>query len=198
MIRRLSVLVACAALVALAPGRLAAAADNVPNGQRVLGHSVIEPIYDADHAGAIRFISTPENAPLNGDPHAVARLYLPVYPTGSTVGPLICPHLPVDGCPDHGPIIAGLAQSVAPGVYGSGVLGHDHIAQLRGADFHVDLEPTVVLFTSTRAANEHLLTRDAVDAAISRGDAIAIPLPGATLHGEQVATQVWALATPLL
>lgn len=199
MIRRIFLFAACAALVALTlgTGGLADAAENIPSGQRVLGRSVIEPVYDADHAGVIRFISTPENAPLNSDRHAVAPLYLPVYPTGSTVGPLICPHLPVDTCPDHGPIIAGLAQSVAPGVYGGGVLGHDHLAQLRGADFHVDLEPTVVLFTSTRAANEHLLTREAINAAISRGDAIAIPLPPATLHGEQVSDQVWTLATPV-
>jgi hypothetical protein len=172
-----------------------AAADSVPSGQRVLGRSVVEPVYDADNAGVVRFISTPGHAPLDSDTRAWAPLYLPVYPTGSTDGQLICPHLPVDTCPDHGPVIAGLAQAVAPGVYGNGVIGHDHVAQLRGLGFHVALEPTVVLFTSTAAANEHLTTRAAIDAAIARGDAVAIPLEAAAIHGEQVSTRVWNLAT---
>jgi hypothetical protein len=174
-----------------------AAASGVPSGQRVLGQSVVEPVYDADNAGAIGFISTPQHAGLHSDAQAQAPLYLPVYPTGSTVGKLICPHTPVDACPDHGPGIAGLAQSVAPGVYGGGVIGHDHVAQLRGVGFHVALEPIVVLFTSTAAANEHLTTRAAIDAAISNGDAIAVPLEAAALHGERVSGQVWNLATPV-
>jgi hypothetical protein len=190
-----SVLLAGAVTVATAAH--VAAADPVPSGQRTIGRSVVEPVYDADNAGIVRFISTPEQAPLNSDPRAWAPLYLPVYPTGSTVGPLICPHVPVDTCPDHGPVIAGLAQAVAPSVYGNGVIGHDHVAQLRGVGFHVALEPTVVLFTSLAAANEHLTTRAAIDAAIFRGDAVAIPLEAAALHGEQVSTQLWDLATPV-
>jgi hypothetical protein len=174
-----------------------AAADGVPSGQRVLGQSVVEPVYDAEHAGAVGFISTPQHAPLASDSRAWAPLYLPVYPTGSTVGQLICPHVPVDTCPDHGPVIAGLAQAFAPDVYGGGVIGHDHVAQLRGVGFHVALEPTVVLFTSKAAADEHLTTRASIDAAIARGDAIAIPLEAAALHGEQVAARVWSLATPV-
>ena len=175
-----------------------AAVDSVPSGQRAQGRSIVEPVYDADNDGVVRFIGTPDHAPLNSDTRAWAPLYLPVYPTGSTVGQLICPHVPVDTCPDHGSVIAGLAQAVAPDVYGHGVIGHDHVAQLRGVGFHVALEPTVVLFTSLIAANEHLTTRAAIDAAISRGDAIAIPLEVAALHGEQVSSQVWNLAAPVL
>jgi hypothetical protein len=194
-----ALLVATSALVAFAPsaGAPAAAADGIPSGQRVLGQSVVEPVYDAERAGAVGFISTPVNAPLEADPRAWAPLYLPVYPDGSTVGALICPHVPVDTCPDHGPIIAGLAQSVAPDVYGAGVLGHDHVAVLRGAGFHVALEPIVVLFTSKRAADEHPVTAEAIAATIGRGDAITIPLPGAALHGAQVPSRLWTLATPL-
>jgi len=128
-----------AGVVAVATAGSVAAADSTPSGQRVLGRSVVEPVYDADNAGVVRFISTPEHAPLDSDTRAWAPLYLPVYPTGSTVGQLICPHLPVDTCPDHGPVIAGLAQAVVPGVYGGGVVGHDHVAQLRGVGFHVSL-----------------------------------------------------------
>jgi hypothetical protein len=186
-----------AGVVAVATAGAVGAADFVPSGQRILGQSVVEPVYDADNAGVVGFISTPEHAPLSSDTRAWAPLYLPVYPKGSTVGQLICPHVPVDACPDHGPGIAGLAQSVAPGVYGGGVIGHDHVAQLRGAGFHVALEPIVVLFTSTAAANEHLTTSAAIDAAIARGDAIAIPLEAAALHAEQVSGQVWSLANPV-
>jgi hypothetical protein len=174
----------------------AAFASGVPSGQRVFGQCVVEPVYDADDAGVVGFISTPQHARLHSDARALAPLYLPVYPTGSTVGDLICPHTPVDTCPDHGPGIAGLAQSLEPGVYGGGVIGHDHVTSLRGVGFHVALEPIVVLFTSPAAATEHLTTRAAIDAAIARGDAIAVPLEAAALHGEQVSDQVWDLATP--
>jgi hypothetical protein len=174
-----------------------AVASGVPSGQRVLGQSVVEPVYDADNAGAIGFISTPQHAGLHSDAEAQAPLYLPVYPSGSTVGQLICPHTPVDTCPDHGPGIAGVAQAMEPGVYGAGVIGHDHVAQLRGAGFHVALEPIVVLFTSRAAADEHLTTRAAIGAAITRGDAIAVPLEAAALHGEQVSHRVWNLANPV-
>jgi hypothetical protein len=197
MIKHAVAIVACAAAFATAFAGVASAADGIPSGQRLLGQSVVEPVYDAGHAGAIGFISTPANAPLHADPIAAAPLYLPVYPAGSPVGALICPHVPVDTCPDHGATIAGLAQSVLPAVYGAGVLGHDHLAVFPSTGYHVALEPIVVLFTSKQAADEHLLTSDAVAAAIGRGDAVAIPLPAATLHGEHVPTTVWALATPV-
>jgi hypothetical protein len=200
MIKRISLLIACTALVALtlASSAVAAATSGVPSGQRVLGRNVVEPIYDADHAGRLGFISTPMNAPIEARGHAASPIYLPVYPVGSAVGALVCPHVPVDTCPDHGPVIASLAQTAMGSVYGGGVLGHDHVTAFRGAaGFGVFLEPTVVLFTSQAAANEHLLTRSAIDAAIARGDAIAIPLPPATLHGEQVSASVWELATPI-
>lgn len=184
-------------VLALAPLVGPASAGTLPNGQRVLGQSVVEPVYDADHAGSVGFISTPEHAPLKADEHARAPIYLPVYPVGSTVGDLICPHVPVDTCPDHGPVIAGLAASVAPDVYGSGVIGHDHVTQLHGPGTHVALVPTVVLFTSKAAADEHLLTSAAIDAAIARGDAIAVPLEAAALHGAQVSAQVWQRAVPV-
>ena len=199
MKRRLMVALAGAAtaFLACAPTVGATAADPVPSGQRVLGQSVVEPVYDAADPGAIGFISTPARAPLRSNEHARAPLYLPVYPAGSTVGQLICPHEPVDTCPDHGPGIAALAQSVEPGVYGDGVLGHDHIAQLHGPDARVSLVPTVVLFTSKAAADRHLITEPAIDAAVARGDAITMRLDAAALHGEQVSARIWQLATPL-
>ncbi|MFC5176529.1 hypothetical protein [Nocardioides taihuensis] len=183
--------------LAVGPALGASAADFVPSGQRILGQSVVEPVYDGDHAGVVGFISTPEHAPLLSDEHARAPLYLPVYPAGATVGQLICPHVPVDTCPDHGPAIAGLAQSIEPDVYAAGVIGHDHVAQLEGAGTRVSLVPTLVLFTSRAAADEHLVTTDEIDAAVARGDAVVQPLPPAALHAEQVSTRVWQRATPV-
>jgi hypothetical protein len=186
------------AALCIGPGAVAGAADGVPSGERILGQSVIEPVYDADHAGVIGFISTPSHVTVHADARVAKPIYLPVYPTGSTVGALVCPHLPVDTCPDHGPGIAGLAASTQPAVYGDGVAGHDHLAAFRNGDFGVMLEPIVVLFTTKSAAEEHLLTAAAIAAAVQRGDAILIPLPSATLHGALVPAKVWKLATPIV
>lgn len=199
-VRTLPLLAAVALVTVVLLGDVAGAVDQVPSGQRQLGQSIVEPVYDAQHAGAIGFIKTPEHAPVRSDEAARRPLYLPVYPEGASVGALICPHVPVDTCPDHGPVIAGLAQSVAPEVYGVGVVGHDHLAALRGAGGEgagVILEPVVVLFTSAAAARQHLLTEADVLAAVARGDAMTIALPGAALHGELVPTEVWTLATPV-
>jgi hypothetical protein len=197
--RRSSFVLACLALAAVTidVSHAASAADAVPNGQRTLGRTVVEPVYDAADAGVVAFISTPEHAAVASAPSAAAPLYLPVYPAGAPVGALICPHVPIERCPDHGDAIAGLAQATFPDVYG-GVLGHDHLAHLHGTGgFHVALEPIVVLFTTRSAASEHLLTEDAVVAAVARGDAVAVPLAGAILHGAEVPTRVWDLATPI-
>lgn len=194
---KLTVAALATSFLALGPALRASAAETVPSGQRLLGQSVVEPVYDGDHAGAVGFISTPDHARLSSDDHARAPLYLPVYPVGSGVGQLICPHVPVDGCPDHGPVIADLAQSLQPDVYAGGVIGHDHVAQLEGAGTRVSLVPTLVLFTSRSAADEHLVTRAQIDAAVARGDAVVVPLPPAALHAEQVPARVWQLATPV-
>jgi hypothetical protein len=197
-IQRLVVIGAATLACLLGAGSAAVSAASIPSGQRSLGQSIVEPVYDGDHAGDIDFVATPQGASPSPSASATAPLYLPVYPTGSTVGALICPHLPIDTCPDHGPGIAALAQASRPATYGNGVLGHDHLATSVGSPgFNVTLEPIVVLFTSTAAANEHLLTTAQIDAAVARGDAITVPLPGATLHAEHVPLRVWTLATPL-
>jgi hypothetical protein len=54
-----------------------------------------------------------------------------------------------------------------------------------------------VVFSSAAPARQHLLTEADVHAAVTRGDAMTIALPGATLHGELVPTTVWTLATPV-
>src|SRR2546429_7198336 len=49
--------------------------------------------------------------------HAVAPLYLIVYPPG-TPGTFNCMGAP-GNCPDHGGVIAGVATQVMPSVYGT-------------------------------------------------------------------------------
>jgi hypothetical protein len=175
-----------------------ATAGSIPSGERLLGQSVLEPVYDDEQAGVIGFVSTPLHAPLKANPRAWSPFYLPVYPVGSTVGPLICRHTPAENCPDHGAAIAEAAAAIMPSVYGSGVVGHDHLMDFPGgADFNVAWEPILVLFTSKAAANEHLLTDAQIEAAVERGDAIEVPLPQATFHCQAVSAAVWKLGRPL-
>jgi hypothetical protein len=175
-----------------------AAADPIPSGERLLGQSVLEPVYDDEQAGVIGFVSTPLHAPMKANPRAWSPFYVPVYPVGSTVGTVLCQHIPVDNCPDHGPGVAGAAASIVPAVYGGGVIGHDHLMDFPGgADFDVAWEPILVLFTSKAAANEHILTDAQIEAAVARGDAIEVPVPALTFHCQAVSAAVWARATPL-
>jgi hypothetical protein len=184
------------AALATVPGPGAA----IPSGERIVGQSALEPVYDAEHAGAIGYVSTPIHAPMHANPNAWAPFYVVVYPVTSHVGTVLCAHIPVDNCPDHGPEIAGLAQQVAPDVYGGGVLGHDHLMDYPGgADFNVAWEPIAVVFTNSAAANtQHLLTDAQIDAAVTRGDAVEIELPEATFHCAAVAAAVWARGTPVV
>jgi hypothetical protein len=199
MIRRLSLLAAITAIM-LGAGISAAGASSIPTGERVVGQSVVEPVYNDEQAGTIGYVSTPMHAPnpVKANPRAWAPFYVSVYPVGSTVGTLLCQHTPAENCPDHGPQIAAAAAQIEPSVYGGGVLGHDHLMDFPGGtDFNVAWEPILVLFTSTAAANEHLLTDAQIEAAVARGDAIEVPAPALTFHCEPVSAHVYALGTPL-
>jgi hypothetical protein len=199
MLKRISLLVAAASFALAAVAVIPGAAGSIPSGERVHAQSVLEPVYDAEHAGVIGFVSTPMHAPMNANPHAWSPIFVPVYPVGSTVGPLLCQHTPApDNCPTHGDGIAAAAAAIVPWVYGSGVLGHDHVMDFPGgADFNVAWEPILVLFTSKTVANQHLVTDAQIAAAVARGDAIEIPVAAATFHCAVVSAAVWALGTPL-
>jgi hypothetical protein len=195
-LRVIPLLAAVAAFV-LGAATSGAGAASVPSGERQVGQSVLEPVYNAEQAGTIGFVSTPLHAPMHANPKAWSPFFVPVYPAGSTVGPLLCEHVPADNCPDHGPGIADAAAAIVPSVYGSGVLGHDHVMDFPGgADFNVAWEPVLVLFTSTAAANEHLLTDSQIAAAVARGDAIEVPVPALTFHCAAVSAAVYALGIP--
>jgi hypothetical protein len=127
----------------------------------------------------------------------VAPLYMPVYPVGAQEDALNCQHGP-DNCPDHGPLIAGLAAHVMPGTYGGGVAGHDHLLAATGANFNGACEPVVVLFTSAEAAaNEHLTTESAVNDAVDNHVAIEIPLKAATFSCTRVSAAVYQQGLPV-
>ena len=139
---------------------------------------------------------------MRANPRAWAPFYVVVYPMTSTVvtsGPtLLCLHTPVENCPDHGPEVAALAPQVEPSVYGAGVAGHDHLMDFPGGEgFNVAWEPIVVLFTSSQAANQHLLTDAQIDEAVANGDAVEVPAPALTFHCEPVAKVAYTRATPV-
>jgi hypothetical protein len=177
-----------------------ATAGAIPTGQRIFHNGGVEPVYDAAHAGRIGFLYEPSKAPMHAPPVAWAPIYVPVYPTGTTAAStFLCMHQPVENCPSHGNAIAGAAQAIMPGVYGDGVIGHDHVFDFPGGDdFHFAWEPVLVLFTSTPAANEHLLTDDAILAARDRGDVMLIPLADATFNCAVVSSALWDRATPVV
>lgn len=205
--------VAASALVAGLPA-LPAAASSLPSGERIVGGTVsqggtvLEPVYD-DMTGQIRYVSTPRGTPdpVLSNPVASAPFYLPVYPAGSTVGvTLNCQDVPAENCPDHGPAVAGLAQALEPGVYGNGVIGHDHLMAGPGShgDFNVAWVPTLVLFTNSAAANTHITTLTQLNAMIASGDVITVPLngtngfPNLTFHCSVVSAAVYAHGVPFL
>lgn len=142
----------------------------------MVGQVSIEPVYN-DMTGAPAYVATPVNSPnpTPTNPVAWAPIYLPVYPTGSTVGTLNCMGVP-GNCPDHDGAVAGVAMGAMPSVYGDGVIGHDHLLAVPGSggDFNIAWEPVLVLFTNKAAANEHITTLAQINAAVARHDAIEI------------------------
>ncbi len=203
---RLYALVSLVAVLAMnVASPIAAGAASIPSGEVVVGKTVIEPVYD-DMTGAIRYVSTPMGVPdpVKSNPIAAAPFYLPVYPTGSTVGTTVCEDVPVENCPDHGPKIAGAAQAISSqmgfgSVYSGGVIGHDHLMAGPGShgDFNIAWVPTLVLFTSKAAANQHITTLDELNKAQARGDVKEIPLPQLTFHCSVVSAAVYAQGVPL-
>ena len=63
-----------------------------------------------------------------------------------------------------------------------------------GGDFNVPWEPIPVLFTNAAFANTRLTTLAQVNAAVSSGQAIEVPVPSATFHCQVVPATVYVLA----
>jgi hypothetical protein len=192
------------AAVLLAATASVASSDSNPTGERTFHNATLEPFYNAENAGQIGYLLTPDKAPMNANPKAWSPLYVVVYPRGTAASTtLSCMHYPVENCPSHGNLVAGAAQAIAAAngwnTYQSGVLGHDHVGDFPGgADFNFAWEPVLVLFTSAAAANEHLLTDAQIEAAVERGDAVTVPVPQLTFNCASVSGKIWSLATPVV
>jgi hypothetical protein len=182
---------------------------DTPSGEHIHGQSSIEPVYD-DMTGAVAYVSTPIHVanPVKTNPRAWAPFYLPVYPTGSTVGTLDCMGIP-GNCPDHDGLVAGAAMglSAASGfgsVYAGGVIGHDHLmaGPGSGGDFNIAWQPVLVLFTNAKAANTHVTTLAQINALVASGDARLFVtgengLPDLTFHCSVVPAVVYNNGTPV-
>ena len=199
----------CVTVFVVASG--AAEAAGGPSGERIVGQSVLEPVFN-DVTGAVAYIKTPINAPENANPVARAPFYVPVYPVSSftSVGTLQCTDAVTalnqpENCPDHGPQIAAAVQASGNPVYASGVLGHDHLLAPPGSggDFNIAWEPILVVFIDPAAAQHRVTTLAEVNALISSSAtshgpaAVLVPLPQATFHCEVVPAVVYAHGTPV-
>ena len=177
-----------------------ASASVIPTGERSFASGTLEPVYDAAHAGRIGYVLTPAHAAVHAPPVAWAPIYVPVHPVGTTAATTFsCMHVPVENCPSHGDGVAGAASAIMPAVYGGGVLGHDHILDFPSGDnFNIAWEPVLVLFTSSAAANQHLLTDAAILAARDAHQVILVPVAALTFNCAVVPAALWDRATPVV
>jgi hypothetical protein len=163
----------------------------------------IEPAYN-DYDGSIIYLLTPNrlaplgpNNPINNvNSHAIAPLFLVVYPPG-TPGTFNCMGVP-GNCPDHDGAIAGVATSVVPSVYGTNpgaVPGHDHLVGVRPTgDFNVPWHVYIELFTSSTAVT-HITTLFGLQAAWS-SDSIVEVDSGITFACAVVSERTYLAGSP--
>lgn len=194
-----------AMLVVAALTASSAAADSLPTGSRTFHNNTLEPVYNAANAGQIGYLMEPAGK-MMASPKAWAPIYVVVYPRDSTVAQsttLSCIHYAMgdDNCPSHGNAVAGLAMSVEPSVYATGgdnVAGHDHLFDFPGGDdFNIAWIPTIVLFKTKAAANEHVLTDARIAELKDAGLVDVIPVAPLTFLCTVVPQRIWDMATPV-
>lgn len=209
MIRRwlISVLVVALSLVVFLPH---AAAATPPSGQTAFGQSTVEPAYD-DATGNLTYLLTPNNVPFPSKANAVATapMYLPMYPTSSTVSNFNC--LPTN-CDHLNVVPQGLVNALGLGsVYPTGTIdtkygtftgglyaGHDHLVGVAstGGDFNVAWHVYLVLFTpqgvADGAANHEITTLQQLWSAINAGDVIGPIDSGITFNCSVVSAAIYA------
>ncbi len=160
-----------AIISAIAMLPVALASGSLPSGEMRVGQSLVEPAYN-DVNGNIVYLLTPMHAPdpVKSNSNSWAPFYVVVYPAGSTVGTLNCMGVP-GNCPDHDGAIAGAATFFMSSVYGTGVIGHDHLMAppASGGDFNIAWHVFLVLFTPSGNVNEHLTTLAEIQAALTAG-----------------------------
>lgn len=193
------------ALLALA-GAFAAtsAAAGTSSGQVAFGKASVEPaINGAD--GSTVYLLTPDGAPFpsKANQRAVAPLYLPAYPQGSTIDPSVLNCQP-DNC-DHVNVLPFVPQG---GVYPAGtitnqygtftgglLIGHDHIVGVPPTgDFNVAWHVVLLVFTPKAvqdgAINVRITTFDQINAALANGDVFPVETP-ITFNCSIVSQQVY-------
>ena len=205
MLRR-SFFVAATA-VALLVTAVPVSATTAPSGERFVGNATlghgggIEPAYDYN-TGNLTYILTPTGAPFpaKANAHAIAPLYIVVYPASYPGWTLSCMGVP-GNCPDHDGLIAGAATALEPGVYGTNpaaVPGHDHLIGLAhtGGDWNVAWHVYVILFTNSAAANSHITTLTQLQGALGGGDAISVD-SGIVFNCSAVPASLYWRGTPI-
>ena len=200
-------MLAAAATAALLAAAVPVNATTGPSGDRLIGNpakghgAAIEPAYDYN-TGDPTYILTPTGAPFpsKANAHAVAPLFIVVYPASYPGWTLDCMGVP-GNCPDHDGLIAGAATAVEPGVYGTdpaAVPGHDHLIGLAntGGDWNVAWHVYVVLFTNSAAANTHVTTLTQLQADLGSGDAISLD-SGIVFNCSAVPASLYWSGTPI-
>ena len=170
-------------------------------GERVHGQVAVEPAID-DATGNLVYLATPIRSPFptNTSWHAVAPLYLVVYPPSAAgLGPFNCEGNP-GNCPDHDGLFAGMAVGAYPAVYGTDptlVPGHDHLVAVPAGhgDFNVAWQVIPVFFTGTGPVT-HITTESALEAAARAGTVVEGP-PVVTFHCSVVSAASYWVGTAI-
>jgi hypothetical protein len=168
-------------------------------GQTAFGQSTVEAAFD-DITGNVVFLLTPNGAPLpsKAPPAAQDTLYLPAYPTASTIPasdldcqPTNCNHLNVlpfanSTYDSNAADLAGTSKACTD--YNAGnpcavYKGHDHLVGVpsTGGQFNVAWHVSLVLFTpqgfSDGAINTRITTLSQITGLVANGDAVVAPTP---------------------
>ena len=196
------------ALVVVAALTATGSADaaSLPTGTRTFHNNSLEPVYNAANAGQTGYLMEPAGK-MNASPKSWAPIYVVVYPRdseGALSTTLSCMHYAMgdDNCPSHGNAVAGLAMATEPDVYtsdgGDFVAGHDHLFDFPGGDdFNIAWIPTIVLFKTKAAANEHVLTDARIEQLADAHLVDVIPVPPLTFLCALVPQRIWDMATPV-
>ncbi len=221
MNRQLQALVSLTGLIALSlllgPFQLFAAAQEVTEppfftGQVALGQSTIEPALDFNTGGTV-FLLTPDKSPFpsKANPAAQDAMYLPMYPTNSTIPPdeldcqpSNCDHLNV--VPFTPPGYTAASSDVCAKWNGGAPCalyeGHDHIvgAASTGGGFNVAWHVKLVIFTPQGfvdgAINTRITKWTQLAQLMTNGDVTVVPTP-IVFNCQIVSPTTYKQGTPL-
>ncbi len=184
------------------------------SGQRVFAQVEVEPAINSANGSTV-FLLTPLKSPFpsKSNPRASAPMYLPVYPTTSTVNasslncqPFNCDHVNVVPFPAPGYENGGATCTKYGFADGGCALtkGHDHLIGVPPTgDFNVAWHVYLVVFTvqgvGDGAMDRRLLTLQDIKNAVLAGDVYPPELTdsGITFNCSIVSSRVYFLGTPL-